>query len=235
MTFRLRSFHTKQSPEFPGFLLLPGNQRSKCCPLVLRMGLRDGAEVGGAEDCQWRKGSVVTKAGCHVSTRLVWPLRLPGRLGFVLFFPGSALRGMFPAIPDLQHLQFRPGKLEVSAPPWATVDAPVTLEEVSSEATVSATTLGADVACRGPQSAPQTCSCLSPATSPDGMPSLPVLTVTLQASPSDRFPSIIFPPSQCFLRSSGTLIAPTALSGFHSPPNSLSISSPESLTSVSPL
>lgn len=126
------------------------------------MGLRDGAEGGGAEDYQWRKGAVVTKAGCHVSTLLVWPLRLPGRLGFVLFFPGSALQDVFPAIPNLQHLQFRPGKLEVSAPPRATVDAPVTLDE-SSEATVSATRPGADVACRGPQSAPQTCSRLSPA------------------------------------------------------------------------
>lgn len=72
------------------------------------------------------------------------------------------------------------------------------------------------------------------ATSPDGMPSFPVLTVTLQASP-ELFPSIIFPPSQCLPGPSETLIALMALSSFHSPPNSLAISSPESLTSISSL
>lgn len=52
MTFRLRSFYSKQVIKFPGLFLLAGNVRNKGDQFVLRMRLRDEVMGFGSEGCK---------------------------------------------------------------------------------------------------------------------------------------------------------------------------------------
>lgn len=60
------------------------------------------------------KDSVITKEGVHILTLPARTLNLTGRI---------LSGGVFIPLPFIRHLQFHPGKLEVSIPPRATVDA----------------------------------------------------------------------------------------------------------------
>lgn len=143
---------------------------------------------------------------------------------------------MFLALPILEHLQFHPGKLEVSAPPRATVDA--LLQSPKRWCHQWPRSLPLDrlqmllagdpslhykpaLACNQPCSLrhqPTWQALHSPSLSFTLIPTFSLLHLIF-------FPSLIFPPSQSLPVSSETLIALTALSCFY-PPNLTHCKSP---------